>query len=30
VRPPSGRDGLEGWLDAHERIYRSAAAVRTA
>jgi glycosyltransferase involved in cell wall biosynthesis len=30
VRPPSGRDGIEGWLDAHERIYRSAAAVRTA
>jgi glycosyltransferase involved in cell wall biosynthesis len=30
VRPPTGREGLEGWLDAHERIYRAAAAARRA
>jgi hypothetical protein len=30
VRPPTGRDGLEGWLDAHARIYHAAAAARTA
>lgn len=31
VRPPAGAvDGLEGWLDEHERIYRSAAGARAA
>jgi glycosyltransferase involved in cell wall biosynthesis len=31
VRPPAGlADGLEGWLDAHERIYRAAAGARAA
>ena len=31
VQPPAGAvDGLENWLDEHERIYRSAAGARAA